>query len=219
LEKRAAFLKETRRARTYISTDDQRRGEEHTMHSLQRGHLHHLAAAPARGPLTSQPLPGVNDLHSWSIAASRIEARFSDRPNQWRVSTIVSSSIEIDGVLARTTQSAPLARGGLPPKCLQRVRAYIDQNLDQAIDIKTLADVAGYSLYHFARAFKQSQGCTPCCYLFQRRVHRAQQMLSETTLPIAEIAAATGFSDQSHFSRRFREHAGVAPAQYRRSVR
>src|SRR6516162_5663050 len=58
-------------------------------------------------------------------------------------------------------------RGGLPPRALQRVRQYVDAHLNEKISVQSLANIAGLSLYHFARAFKQSEGLTPHDYLVQ----------------------------------------------------
>jgi AraC family transcriptional regulator len=52
-----------------------------------------------------------------------------------------------------------------------------------------------------------------------RRLEKAQELLGGTDLPLAEIALATGFSDQSHFSRRFRDHLGTTPSAFRRAQR
>jgi len=60
--------------------------------------------------------------------------------------------------------------------------------------------------------FKQSVGATPHDYLVATATRRAQELLTETEMPLAEIALATGFSDQSHFSRRFREHLNASPS-------
>jgi AraC-like DNA-binding protein len=111
------------------------------------------------------------------------------------------------------------ARGGLPPGVLRRVRAHIDANLEANIDLSDLAAVANLSRCHFARAFKQSAGATPHDYLVQRRLERAQELLADTEMPLAEIALATGFSDQSHFSRRFRERLQSSPSAFRRARR
>lgn len=116
-------------------------------------------------------------------------------------------------------QSRPQLRGGLPPRAARRVRDYIDAHLDENVSIEVLAGVAGLSMFHFARAFKQSEGLTPHGYIVQRRVRRAQELLAGTDLPLSEIALAAGFSDQSHCSRRFREHVGVTPSTYRWSMR
>ena len=109
----------------------------------------------------------------------------------------------------------PQARGGLPPGAMRRVREHVETHLSENIDLAALAAIAGLSLYHFARAFKQSAGVTPHHYLVQRRVERAQEMLARTRLSLSEIAFATGFSDQSHFARHFRQMLGVTPGQFR----
>jgi len=112
-----------------------------------------------------------------------------------------------------------LHRGGLPPRALQRVREFIEAHLEENISIQTLADIAGLSMCHFARAFKQSEGMTPLDYLVQCRVRRAQELLARTDLPLSQIAIAVGFADQSHCARRFREHVGLTPSRYRWSMR
>ena len=110
-------------------------------------------------------------------------------------------------------------RGGLPPRALRKVREFIEANLDQKISIEALARAVGLSMFHFARAFKQSEGVTPHDYLVQRRVNRAKELLAATDLPLSEIAVTVGFSDQSHCARRFREYMGVCPRDYRWSMR
>jgi AraC-like DNA-binding protein len=112
-----------------------------------------------------------------------------------------------------------LHRGGLPPRALQRVREFIEAHLEENISIQALADIAGLSMCHFARAFKQSEGMTPHDYLVQCRVRRAQELLAGTDLPLSQIAIAVGFADQSHCARRFREHVGLTPSRYRWSMR
>jgi AraC-like DNA-binding protein len=114
---------------------------------------------------------------------------------------------------------APQIRGGLPPGAMRRVREYVETHLCESIDLAALAGIAGLSLYHFARAFKQSAGVTPHHYLVERRVSRAQEMLARTEMSLSEIALATGFSDQSHFARHFRQTLGTTPGQFRWSQR
>jgi AraC-like DNA-binding protein len=119
----------------------------------------------------------------------------------------------------RQLTSAPVARGGLSPGVLRRVREYIDANLEADVGLDALAKVAGLSRCHFARAFKQSVGTTPHNFLMHRRFCKAVEFIADTNLPLAEIALAAGFSDQSHFSRRFRQYIGVSPSAFRRSQR
>jgi AraC-like DNA-binding protein len=104
---------------------------------------------------------------------------------------------------------------GLPPRLLRRTQEYINAHLDSALNIEALAASAGLSVSHFSRSFVSSVGMTPHNYVMRRRVLRAQQLLSETDMGLVDIALSTGFSDQSHFCRRFRQLAGLSPKAFR----
>jgi transcriptional regulator of acetoin/glycerol metabolism/AraC-like DNA-binding protein len=119
-------------------------------------------------------------------------------------------------VNGRFAPSPLLVRGGLPPAILRRVREYVDSNLEQNLDIDSLATTAGLSPFHFARAFKQSEGRTPHHFILQRRIAKARELLSRGDLPLSEIALIVGFADQSHFTRRFQEIVGISPGKFRR---
>jgi transcriptional regulator of acetoin/glycerol metabolism/AraC-like DNA-binding protein len=118
-----------------------------------------------------------------------------------------------------TVPPAPQAHGGLSPGAMRRVREYVEVHLGESIDLSMLAGVAGLSVHHFARQFKQSAGVTPHAYLTQRRVERAQEMLVQTNLSLAEIAFAVGFFDQGHLARHFRYMLGTTPREFRWSQR
>jgi AraC family transcriptional regulator len=119
-----------------------------------------------------------------------------------------------------TNTTAPVTyfRGGLPPRVVRRLREHIDGNIDQRISVEALAKLANLSVCYFVRAFKQSVGVTPHDYLIRRRVERTMKLLSDTDMPLSEIALAAGFADQSHCARRFRQHVGMSPRDYRWSM-
>ena len=114
--------------------------------------------------------------------------------------------------------SPGFVRGGLAPWVLRRLRDHIDANIDQRISVEELAKLANLSVCYFVRAFKQSVGVTPHDYLIRRRVERTMELLSGSDLPLSEIALAAGFADQSHCARRFRQHVGMSPRDYRWSA-
>jgi AraC-like DNA-binding protein len=116
---------------------------------------------------------------------------------------------------APIAESLPPNRGGLSPARAHRICEYIHSNLGQNISLEALAEMAGLSTHHFARAFKQTVGMPPHGYVLQRRIEHAQQMLRNTDLPMSEIALSAGFSDQSHLARHFRRITGMSPSVVR----
>ena len=97
-----------------------------------------------------------------------------------------------------------------------RAKEMIDARLDGDIPLVDLAAACGLSVGHFARAFRQTTNMSPHQWLLQRRIDRAMTLLRETSLPLAEIATACGFSDQSHFTRIFNRIVGATPGTWRR---
>jgi AraC-like DNA-binding protein len=124
-------------------------------------------------------------------------------------------------IVANLQHTATFAqsKGGLPAKVLRRVQEYIDAHLDENIDLERLATNAGLSVHHFARTFKQSAGVPPHSYVLQQRLYKARDLLIRTNRPLADIALAAGFSDQSHLARHFRQSFGVSPSTFRSSHR
>jgi len=110
-------------------------------------------------------------------------------------------------------------RGGLPGRMLRRIEDYIDAHLDSPLNVEQLAGTLGISVSHFARCFRHSVGLTPHEYVMRTRLSHAERLLRETDLSLAEIALTTGFSDQSHFTRRFHQLAGMPPRLFRREHR
>lgn len=107
------------------------------------------------------------------------------------------------------------SRGGLSPARTNRICDFINSNLGQNISLETLAEMAGLSVNHFARAFKQTVGMPPHSFVLQRRIEHARNMLRNTELPVSEIALSVGFSDQSHLARHFRRITGISPSTAR----
>jgi len=85
-------------------------------------------------------------------------------------------SSEGEAGAAAAVQLGLRIRGGLPPRAMRRVREFIEAHLERTISIQELAEIAGLSMHHFARAFKQSEGMTPHDYLLRCRERRAQDL-------------------------------------------
>jgi len=107
------------------------------------------------------------------------------------------------------------AVGGLPPWRLQRVFAYIRENLAREVSVAQLAKTVGMSQYYFSKLFKTSTGTTPHQYVMRQRVERAQELLRDGGIALANVATQVGFETQSHFTSVFRHLVGVTPKRYR----
>ena len=107
-------------------------------------------------------------------------------------------------------------RGGLAPWQLARVSRHIELHLSSKLTNSGLAALVRLHEDHFARAFKASLGRPPHAYVVARRIDQAKTLLLESQLTLCQIALATGFADQAHLTRRFRERVGDSPALWRR---
>jgi AraC-like DNA-binding protein/predicted transcriptional regulator len=110
-------------------------------------------------------------------------------------------------------------RGGLAPWQLRRATEYLTEHLARPVLLKDLADQTGLSPSRFGRAFKVSMGVSPHRWQTKLRVLEAQEMLRDGKRSQADIALATGFAEQSHFSRVFKEVVGLPPGAWQRAHR
>src|SRR5690348_2476116 len=98
---------------------------------------------------------------------------------------------------------------------LRRARDLIDLRYAEPLDLDAVSREAGYSRFHFARAFASAYGETPRLYLTRRRIERAKTLLRTANLSVTEICFLVGFGSVGSFSGRFRELVGKSPTEYR----
>lgn len=117
---------------------------------------------------------------------------------------------------AHTTDAAK--RGGLSPMRLRKVEALVEQRLGADLNLDEMARTAGLSVFHFARAFRQTTGMSPFQYVLKCRIERARELLLTPHARIGEIALECGFCDQAHLTRHFKRLTGSTPAAFARSI-
>ena len=98
---------------------------------------------------------------------------------------------------------------------LRRARDLIDRDFAEPLDLDAMAREAGYSRFHFVRAFTAAYGETPRTYLTRRRIERAKTYLRSANLSVTEVCLLVGFTSLGSFSARFRELVGRSPSEYR----
>lgn len=114
---------------------------------------------------------------------------------------------------------APARSGRLSRLHEERAKMMLLEKAEGNLSIPAIARQCNMSASHFLRAFKASTGHTPHQWLLMQRVEMARYYLRSTDLPLAEIALACDFYDQSHFSRVFSQVAGSTPGAWRRCQR
>jgi AraC family transcriptional regulator len=117
---------------------------------------------------------------------------------------------------ARRSEGGP-ASGGLAPWQMRRLESYIRDNLAGDLSLSELASVLGVSVRHLSRAVKQAKGVSVHRGIAARRLAEARRLLSETDLPIHEIARRSAFRSPSAFTAAFRAASGVGPGEFRRA--
>lgn len=167
------------------------------------------------------------------LKALRPHADVLDEPFQSGGGQLVMLARRIHRELLEQDGAAPLALEGLlleliaeaqrqqardpgePRPWLARARDILH---DTPAGRHTLAGIAATVDVHpvtLARAFRRTFGCSVGQYLRRLRLEEASRLLITTDQPIAEVALAAGYSDQSHFSNAFRRHTGIPPGRYR----
>jgi AraC-like DNA-binding protein len=107
-------------------------------------------------------------------------------------------------------------QGALPN--LRVARDLMDRHYAEPLSLESVARQAGYSRFHFLRAFRKAYGETPRAYLTRRRIERARDLLRSANLTVTEICHMVGFSSLGSFSDRFTELVGCPPSQYREDM-
>ncbi|MBC9877712.1 helix-turn-helix transcriptional regulator [Bradyrhizobium sp. INPA01-394B] len=109
------------------------------------------------------------------------------------------------------------ARGGLAPWQERRAKELLLANLDGNVTLPELAQACRLSCSHFSQAFRQTVGCPPHQWLLSQKIERSKELILNSDQPLSEIALATGFADQSHFTRVFSRLVKKSPAAWGRA--
>jgi AraC-like DNA-binding protein len=109
---------------------------------------------------------------------------------------------------------ATLPAIGSETKAVRLVREYLAAHYASKVDLAQIAVVADLSPFHLTRVFTRHTGMPPHAFLTQIRIARAKALL-RTRVPVARVAAETGFADQSHLTRVFKQVVRVGPGAYR----
>lgn len=108
---------------------------------------------------------------------------------------------------------------GRNTEALRELRFTLYRTLAEGWSTTRMADHVHLSPSHFYAEYKNLFGISPTADLIQMRVSLAKYYLENTSLPLSAIIPLTGFTNEYHFIRQFKQHTGQTPAVYRRGKR
>ncbi|AEE53667.1 helix-turn-helix domain-containing protein [Haliscomenobacter hydrossis] len=122
----------------------------------------------------------------------------------------------INNLLPEDESSFILPANGL--NAVELAREYIHKNFIQDISLQELSTNCFVSPFHFSRVFKKITAYSPHQYLQQVRLKHGEMLLKNSSIPVAEVAYACGFSSPAYFATAFKQRYKLNPAQYRKSI-
>lgn len=109
-------------------------------------------------------------------------------------------------------ESAPVDRDG--ERVLKLIH-FMRRHYRERITLESLSKIVFVSANHLATIFREYTGRSPIDYLIQLRLEEARRLLQSPQYPIAEVSDLIGYEDPAYFSRLFRKHVGMSPAEFR----
>lgn len=134
-----------------------------------------------------------------------------------------AAPLSVEGLTLELMAEASRAHGKVlerkPPRWLEHARELLHARFSDPLTVDSIAKSIGTHPVHLARTFRRAHGCTIGEYVRQLRIEFACVAIVNSNASLAEIAVSSGFYDQSHFSRLFKQKMGITPSEYRLAFR
>lgn len=173
-------------------------------HLRSTGDQPHPTTGPSELQLIMNPgaeLPMITDLMRSAVATA------TTRPAQTRC--------DVWAALLRLTNRHRPVRPRPAARHLTAAMSYIESRLPDLITVPEVAGAVGISANHLGRIFTDELGETAVAYIRRRRVDRARQLLTDSTMSITAISAMVGFADLQTFNKTCRAVTGLSPRELR----
>jgi AraC-like DNA-binding protein/quercetin dioxygenase-like cupin family protein len=155
------------------------------------------------------------------LPVTRWGHRFGTYGERTRPSTVEGRDAEALDLLTALLEASATAAGPSGPgesdrrSWLDRSVELLDSDLAEPLDLRAVSGQVGMAYESWRRRFRSETGTSPYAHRAARRLEAATDLLVHTGLGTRDIAAATGFSDERHLIRRFRERTGLTPRAFR----
>jgi AraC family transcriptional regulator len=179
------------------------------------------ANAPPIHDLSYEPGASVNDVTISSLGRLMLPAlSHPDQANPLFVDhVLLALGVHVAQTYGGMRPMSRPVRGGLVPWQQRRATEILRANLKGGVALREVARECGLSVGYFSHAFRRTLGVAPHQWLIEQRVALSKEKLRHDGLSLSDVAAACGFSDQSHLTRAFRQTVGVSPGAWRRALK
>ena len=99
--------------------------------------------------------------------------------------------------------------------CIENVKLYIREHINEPLHREVLAEVAGFSIPHFHRVFTAQTGESAASYIRRMRLERAARKLRMGAVDITEVALAAGYESHAAFGKASKQQFGLSPSEFR----
>lgn len=191
-------------------------GEVHENEIQARSRCLHVSSDPASfEQLRQQPAVPVRPAEISGLTttwlANRLYAEFS---RQDKASAMAIEGLVLE-ILAEIARSEAADSSRVAPTWLKQATEIVESRFLERLSLTEIATEVGVHYVHLSREFHKYNRCTVGELIRRRRVQYASHLLAHSRTPLAEIALACGFSDQSHLSFLFKRYMGLSPSKFR----
>ncbi len=139
---------------------------------------------------------------------------------EFRMTSGAASELMIEGLILEmlaeaTRREIKVSSSEIPPAWLREARDFIHANFAERVGLSEVAAAVGVNPTYLARMFRKFYRCSIGEYARRLQLEFAARELTESNRSLAEISAAAGFYDQSHFSNAFKLYTRMTPAEFR----
>lgn len=125
------------------------------------------------------------------------------------------ASNALERLILRCDELNALSQEGVVDRRILRVASMLTHNLAEAVTLTSLSRYCHLSPSRMSHLFTEQLGVSPRTFLERQRLERAKELLTHTTLPVAQIAKQVGFDSSFYFSRRFKRYVSLSPRDFR----
>jgi AraC-like DNA-binding protein len=168
--------------------------------------------------LTFRPVPRARDPVVTALVGELWDELEQGRPNGGAYSEAIGTVL-VGRLVKRYGPGTAEARNWGLSRDDERIRRtldFLEARLTDKVSLAEIARDAGLSVPHLIAVFKEATGETISAYLRRRRLHKAHELLRETSLKISEVAERVGYASTPYFATAFKAAFGVAPGASRR---